>query len=146
MGLVSQVAQWWRNHLPIQETWERRVQSLGLGGSPRGGHGNPLQYSCLENPMNREAWQAIVLGVTKSWMWLSTHTHVKGPELARSLFFLCYVRTQSVSHLQPGKEPLPDLSVASSLISDSKPLELWERKCCLSHSVCDIFVLTPWLG
>ena len=28
------------------------------GRSPAGGHGNPLQYSCLENPMNREAWRA----------------------------------------------------------------------------------------
>ena len=30
----------------------------GLGRSPGGGHGNPLQYSCLENPMDRGAWQA----------------------------------------------------------------------------------------
>ena len=32
----------------------------GLGRSPGGGHGNPLQYSCLENPMDRGAWQASV--------------------------------------------------------------------------------------
>ena len=32
----------------------------GLGRSREGGHGNPLQYSCLENPMDRGAWQAIV--------------------------------------------------------------------------------------
>ena len=32
----------------------------GLGRSPRGGHGNLLQYSCLENPMDRGAWQAAV--------------------------------------------------------------------------------------
>ena len=32
----------------------------GLGRSPRGGHGNPLQYSCLENPMDRGAWWATV--------------------------------------------------------------------------------------
>ena len=38
---------------------------LGLGGSPGGGDGNPLQCSCLENPMDREAWQAMVHGVTK---------------------------------------------------------------------------------
>ena len=31
----------------------------GLGRSPGGGKGNPLQYSCLENPMDREAWQAV---------------------------------------------------------------------------------------
>ena len=38
----------------------------GLGRSPRGGYSNPLQYSCLENPMDRGAWQATVHGVTKS--------------------------------------------------------------------------------
>ena len=35
----------------------------GLGSSPAGGHSNPLQYSCLENPMDRGAWQATVLRV-----------------------------------------------------------------------------------
>ena len=37
------------------------------GRSPREGDGNPLQYSCLENPMDRGAWQAMVHRVTKSW-------------------------------------------------------------------------------
>ena len=48
------------------------------GRSPGGRHGNPLQYSCLENPMKRGAWQATVHGVTKSRTPLkgpSTHTH-----------------------------------------------------------------------
>ena len=39
---------------------------LGSGRSPGGGHGSPLQYSCLENPMDRGAWWATVHGVTKS--------------------------------------------------------------------------------
>ena len=38
----------------------------GLGRSPGGGNGNPLQYSCLENPMDRGAWQAIVHSIAKS--------------------------------------------------------------------------------
>ena len=38
-----------------------------LGKSPGGGHGNPLQCSYLENPMNRGAWWATVHGVAKSW-------------------------------------------------------------------------------
>ena len=38
----------------------------GLGRSPGGGHGNTVQYSCLENPMDRGAWWAIVHRVTKS--------------------------------------------------------------------------------
>ena len=42
----------------------------GLGRWPRAGHGNPLQYSCLENPMDRRAWQTTVHGVTKSRTWL----------------------------------------------------------------------------
>ena len=37
----------------------------GLGRSPGEGNGNPLQYSCLENPMDRGAWQAAVHGVAK---------------------------------------------------------------------------------
>ena len=40
----------------------------GLGRSPGEGNGNPLQYSYLENPMNRRAWQAIVHGVAESDM------------------------------------------------------------------------------
>ena len=40
----------------------------GLGKSPRGGNGNPLSYTCLENSMDKEAWWATVRGVTKSWM------------------------------------------------------------------------------
>ena len=38
----------------------------GLGRSPAGGHGNPLQYSCLENPMDKGAWRATVHRVAKS--------------------------------------------------------------------------------
>ena len=47
----------------------------GLGRSPGGGHGNPLQYSCLETPMDRGAWWAIVHGVAKSRTQLSNHAH-----------------------------------------------------------------------
>ena len=39
----------------------------GLGRSPGGGNGNPLQYSCLGTPMDRGAWQARVHGVEKEW-------------------------------------------------------------------------------
>ena len=46
----------------------------GLGRSSGEGNGNSLQYSCLENPMDREAWQATAHGVTKSWTQLSNFT------------------------------------------------------------------------
>ena len=61
----------------MQEPQETRVWSLGWE-DPGGGNGNPLQYSLLENPMDRETWQAIVHGVAKSWTqlnWLSTRAH-----------------------------------------------------------------------
>ena len=58
----------------------RDVGSIpGLGRSPGGGHGNPLWYSCLENPMDREVWWATVHSVTKSQTRLkrlSTHALV----------------------------------------------------------------------
>ena len=43
----------------------------GLGSSPEGGNGNSLQYSCLENPMDRGAWQTALHRVTKSQTRLS---------------------------------------------------------------------------
>ena len=55
----------------------RDVSSIpGLGRSPGGGCGNPLQYSCLENPMDRGAWLAMVHGDLKSWTRLrAEHTN-----------------------------------------------------------------------
>ena len=47
----------------------------GLGRSPRGGHDNPLQYSCLENPMGRGAWEAVVHGPHRRvrYDWATKH-------------------------------------------------------------------------
>ena len=49
---------------------------LGLGRSSGEGNGNPLQYSCLENSMDRRAWWATVHGVTKSQTRLSARAHI----------------------------------------------------------------------
>ena len=46
----------------------------GLGKSPGGGNGNPFQYSCMENSMDRGAWRATIHRVAKSWTWLSNFT------------------------------------------------------------------------
>ena len=61
----------------MQETVKDSSLIPGSGRSPEGEYGNPLQYSCLENPMDREAWQATVHRVTKNLTrpkQLSTHT------------------------------------------------------------------------
>ena len=58
LGAFQVVAQWQRVYLPVQD------MNVGyrLGRSPGEGNGNPLQYSCLGNPMDRGAWWATVLG------------------------------------------------------------------------------------
>ena len=63
---VSQVAQWLRSRLPIAGDSRDMGLTPESGRSPGRGNGNPLQCSCLENPMGRGTWQATVLGVTKS--------------------------------------------------------------------------------
>ena len=66
----------------------------GSGRSPRGGNGNPLQYSCLENPTDKGAWQVWSMGSQESDMteWLSTHTH--------TCFWLCWVFIAGWTFLQ----------------------------------------------
>ena len=63
----------------VREGDIRDVGSVpGLGRSPGEGNGDPLQYSCLENPMDRGAWWAMVHRVAKSWTQLkqlSMHAH-----------------------------------------------------------------------
>ena len=56
-----------KNCLPMEEKQAEDVGSIpGSGRSPGGGNGNPLQYSCLGNPMDRGAWWATVHEITKS--------------------------------------------------------------------------------
>ena len=75
--------------LLIKERWQDGKESAskagdagsnpGSGRSPGGGNGNPLQYSCLENPMDRGAWWVTVHGVTKSRHdWVTERTHKEG--------------------------------------------------------------------
>ena len=70
-----------------------KVMIPGLGQSFAGGHGNPLQYSCLEDPMDSGAWWARVLRVTESDMTERTHTHTHTPIFiyATHLFLFLYI-------------------------------------------------------
>ena len=68
------MAQQVKNLPAMQETQE--MHSIpGSGRSPGGGSGNPLQCSCLENSMDRGAWQATVCRVAESGMTEHTHTY-----------------------------------------------------------------------
>ena len=67
---ASQIALEEKNPPANAEDLRGRDLIPGLGRSPGRGHGNPFQYSCLENLMDRGAWQDTVHRVTKSWTWL----------------------------------------------------------------------------
>ena len=68
----------------------------GSGGSPQVENGNPLQYSCLGNPMDRGAWQTVVQGVAES---KHTHTHTHTHTLYLSLS-LSLSHTHTHTHTQ----------------------------------------------
>ena len=72
------VAQTIKSLPTMQET---QFQSLGWEDSPGEGNDNPLQYSCMKNPMDGGAWQAIVHGVAKSRAQLSNFTFYVFPIL-----------------------------------------------------------------
>ena len=89
---ASLVAQRLKRLPAMRETW---VRSLGQEDSPGEGNGNPLPYSCLENPMDRGAWWATVHEVAKSQTRLSdftslhftSHHIILGSPLCLSVFF-----------------------------------------------------------
>ena len=97
--LVMRLPRWCVKN-PLANAGDIRDQGsiLGLGRSPGGGHGNPLQYSCLENPRGREAWRATVHRVAKSqtkqtldWMYTfmkNTKWYSKFKMINMNLFLL----------------------------------------------------------
>ena len=75
-------------NLPAKAEDLRDAGSIpGLGRYPGGGHGNPLQYSCLQNPMDRVAWWAMVYRVAKSRTWLKRVSILPSQSCGSSFFF-----------------------------------------------------------
>ena len=74
------MAQMAKNLPPVQETWVPSLVGRSLGEE----YGNPLQCSCLEDPMDRGAWWAAVHGVTKSWTQLAAFGEGNGTPLQYS--------------------------------------------------------------
>ena len=71
-----------------------------LGRSLGEGNSNPLQYSCLENPMDRGTWWATVCGVTKSQTQLSTHAHTHTHTHTHTGLSLILNESMEVKYLQ----------------------------------------------
>ena len=67
----------------------------GLGRFPGGEHGNPLLYSCLENPIDRGTWWAMVHRVSKSWIWLKwLNMHINWYLVSYTLHPLSKIQTE----------------------------------------------------
>ena len=79
----------WRILLLIQKMQEKWVWSQGQKDFPEAGNGNPLQYSCLENPIDRVAWWATVHGVAKSYTQLSIHANTVVFFCSYTVHWLC---------------------------------------------------------
>ena len=81
-------------NLPVKAEDIRDMDSiLGSGRSPRGGHGNTLQYPCLENPTGRGAWRATVHGVGESDVTERLSTAQHGTALASFAFIRRFIST-----------------------------------------------------
>ena len=78
----------------------RDVGSIpGLGRSPGEANGNPLQYSCLENPMDRGTWWAIIHGVSKSLsVCVHTHIHIHRHKIRKNV----YITHPMTIYISPG--------------------------------------------
>ena len=83
----------------------------GLGRCPREGNGNPFQYSCLDNPMDRGAWQDTVHGVTRNWTGLSdfislhfTSLHFTSLHMGVSGSYWCFPSDSDAKESAPVQE------------------------------------------
>jgi len=97
----------------------------GLGRSPGVGNGNPLQYSCLENTMDRRVWWAIVHGVAKSQTQVTNWAHTHKIKLLWGLLYTKYLR--KTCHWK-NFSLLPTLNDAHKLLYSEN---LWIEVCCL---------------
>ena len=87
-------------NLPANAGDRRYLGSVpGLGRSPARGHGNPLGYSCLENPMDRGAWWATVYRVAKSWTQLKRLSKYSNIYQYLFTYHICFIHSSINGHL-----------------------------------------------
>ena len=95
----------------------------GSGRSPGEGNGNSLQYSCLENPMDRRAWHAAVHGVGKSQTRLSNYTTITpflGQKTTQTIYNLRCINAQE--HVRKGAT---EISVSVGMAPPLHPSRVW---------------------
>ena len=129
----------------MQETWDVSLIP-GLGRSPGGGHGNPLQYSYLGNPMDRGAWQATAHRVTKSQTWLKWQ-HASRHVVIRELWHpsgngWCHIQAELGGHYSGIQGSFSRVGIQSNMVSFS-PCHYLTLESCLFLSVFLWWVWSP---
>ena len=121
---ASPMAQHVRNPPAMQEVGDAGL-ILGWGRYPVEGNGNPLQYSCLEKPMNRGAWHVTVDGVTKSGTQLSTRHVLRLDWVYLSVVFIRpHAHVQEKGHgcshpMWPGPDSVPCVQLVIVIFPDT---------------------------
>ena len=94
--------------------------TVSIPGSPGGRNRNPLQYSCLENPMDRGAWQATVLGVPKSWTQHRAHTHTHTHTHCVLLHYFSFLLFYTKPCFIPGQRLTQDVMGSGWFLREAK--------------------------
>ena len=112
---------WWLSGKESSCNTEDSGSISGSGRSPRGGHGSPPQYSCLENPIERGAWQATAHGITQSrgqLKQLSIHSAKHTTEyFTRVCSFTHYSDSPLVRHTMPLAHPTWRITLTSLFLN-----------------------------
>ena len=113
-----------KNLPAVREAWVQSQGFLVSGRSSGDENGNPLQYSCLENPIYRGIWWATVHGVAKSQTRLSNFHFTQKPI---ELTLVCSEDIRRKLSLQPRRWPLSELSHTGTSISNFQSPKLFKK-------------------
>ena len=130
------------------ENWGPEASVKLLVSESREGNGTPLQYFCLENPMDRGAWKTAVLGVAEGWAWLNDftftfHFHALEKEMATHSSVLAW-RIPGMG--EPGGLPSMGSHRVGHDWSDLAAAAAWDCLACWLWAAADSWVCLHWLS
>ena len=148
LPIASQVAQWLKNPPGIAGDAGDTILIPGLGRSSGGGDGNPLQYSCLENSVDRGACWATVHGLAESQTWLSNWSRMHTRVFVKCMNLPCLffnISTFNKDWRQKKKKDWRQLTLLQHLFSKSKQ-KMGSNRGNKKGNFWDILLFPPFLG